>query len=60
MSVPLKSLTRICRGGNRLAPVEINDRCIVLETAELSLVFETVDKETRELIADGFELMCAS
>ena len=38
-------------------PEDVDERSLCLEASGKCYVFETVDTETRELIADGFDLM---
>lgn len=59
-SAPLADLSRVLRGGGGRVTEDIDDRCLVLEAGATCLVLETVDTETRELIADGFELLLTS
>ena len=56
-TVPLAHVQNIVRGANAHAPPGCGERCFVLEGPGLGLCFETVDRDTRELIADGFELL---
>jgi len=56
-TVPLYQIVAVSRGGLDLVPPDVDDRCLVLDCDDNAHVFETVDRETRELIADGFELL---
>ena len=56
-TLALADVKRVSCDGKGRVPEDVADRCLVLEAAARVLVFETVDTETRELIADGFDLM---
>lgn len=55
--VPLSEIEAIERGAGGVAPPVVEHKCLVLVTTQSSAVFETVDGNTRELIADGFDLL---
>ena len=59
-SLPLVRVAAVSRADALLPKHCCAERCLALVTAAEVLVFETVDLETRDLIADGFDLLLAA